>query len=154
QLGHVEEQAAGDGPGQSCVGLPGSCGLIMVKRTSVTPSPVPAAGVTAFSRCRSATPKLPLAATVKVVPSFEVSMRKSLVEALPPSPQVLPGSTANWETFTAAGSFTVTNFGTAVPLASKSVVEPQPLPSDWSIARSGPQPKSLKSGPLKATTLP
>jgi hypothetical protein len=49
---------------------------------------------------------------------------------------------------------TVTNFGTATSPVSESVVLPQPLPSDWSMARSGPQPNSVKSGPLNAATVP
>src|SRR5436305_12671410 len=139
-------------PGQIVAGSPGSCGLIMVNRTKLTPA-VPAVGITVFSRCRSAGPKVPLAASVKVVPSTEVSTFQSFVEALPPSPQVLPGSIAIAAMFTARGSFTVTNFGSGAAGFGSDVL-PQPLPSDWSIALDGPQPNPVKSGPLNAATVP
>src|SRR4029453_14978322 len=139
---------------QTLPGGPGSCGLIMVKRTKLTPVPVPAFGATGLRRWLSAAPKVPVAAATKLGPSVEVSTRKSLVAAVSSSPQVFPGSMANSEMFTACGSLTVTNFGTATPPASKSLVLPQPLPSDWSMAPVGPQPKAVKSGPLNAVTVP
>src|SRR5881227_376916 len=99
-----------NGPGHSVAGSPGSWLLTIVNRTKFTAA-APAVSGTVLSRCRSATPKVPLAASVNVVPSTEVSTFQSLVEALPPSPQVLPGSIATAAMSTACGSFTVTNFG-------------------------------------------
>src|SRR5437773_11304943 len=100
-------------------------------------------------------PKAPVDATVKVIPSTEVSSRYPLVEALPKSPQLNVGSTATWLMFTARGSFTVMNFGTRDVLSGPtSEVLLQPWLSDRSIAWLGPQPKAELSVPLKATTLP
>src|SRR5205823_9590811 len=99
--------------------------------------------------------KVPVDATVNVTPSAEVSSRYPLVEALPPSPQVFPGSTATSLMFTARGSFTVMNFaGLAMRSGPTSELLLQPWKGDRSIAAFGPQPKSLKSVPLKAATLP
>ena len=57
--------------------------------------------------------------------------------------------------FSARGSFTVMNFGTRDVLSGPTSESlSQPWRSDTSIARSGPQPNWLLSGPLKAATLP
>src|SRR5207253_11244759 len=78
-------------------------------------------------------------------------------EALPVSPQVFDGLTESPVTLTGCGSCTITNFGVTLPVAAPlapSVVLPQPFVSDWSIADDGPQPKPVKSGPLKSVTAP
>ncbi len=95
---------------------------------------------------------VPLAAWVHVVPSGEVSILKSPVEALPPSPHPADGSTAKSATSTAAGKAITTNFGTNTFVgspASLPVVEPQTVASLLSITWGGPH-AGPKSGPLKS----
>jgi hypothetical protein len=92
-----------------------SCVPSIVKRTNCTLAVVPVFSGTEFRWPRLAIPKWPDAASTKVVPSVDVSIRKSPVEALPPSPQVAFGSTAISLMLTARGSLTVTNFGPGSP---------------------------------------
>ena len=145
-----------NGPGHDAPGIWKTCGLIMVKRTNRTPVAEPPFGVTVFSLPRSSGVNWPSAATWNVLPSADVSIRKSPVAALGESPHVFDGSTPKVEMSMAAGSLTTMNLGVfadGLPSGPRSDVEPQPTPCCWSIALIGPQPKAVKSGPLKAATL-
>src|SRR3954454_24835850 len=87
------------------------------------------------------------------MPSGDVWIVKPPVDALPPSPHVAVGSTANVDTSTACGSSMTMCLGTKTLVASPlllPVVEPQPVAWLPSIAPFGPQPMSLRSGPLKS----
>src|SRR5689334_24095756 len=102
-----------NGPGHDAPGIWKTCGLIMVKRTNLTPAVAPALGVTVFTLPRSAGVNWPCAATLNVFPSVEVSILKSPVAALGESPHVFDGSTPKVEMSMAAGSWTTMNFGVA-----------------------------------------
>src|SRR4051812_43278155 len=111
-----------------------SCGDSSVSRTNFTLA-APAAGLIRFRRCASAVPKEPLRAVMKFTPSDEVSSLKPFVAEDGPSPQVLPGSSPNSLTATAAlSSMTITG-GPACGLSGSVDVDvglngDQPVPSD------------------------
>src|SRR5262245_16361144 len=109
-----------------------------------------------FSFARLATPNAPSAASVHVVPLVDVSRRKSFGDPLRGSPHGFDGSIAIPDTLTATGSLITISFGTIgwLLFPAAFVIEPHPLPRDWSIIPVGPQPKPVKSGGVKLVTAP
>jgi hypothetical protein len=72
---------------------------------------------------------MPWLASIQVVPFGDVSRRKSFVEALPPSPQVLDASIAISVTSTVTGSLIVIDFGVANGLLSLPSLASLPHPA-------------------------
>ena len=97
-----------------------------------------------------------VATSLKVVPSVDTAIATAPVEALRPSPQVAEGSIRNAVMSIGCGRWIVMCLGTNTFVgspASLPVVLPQPVPWLRSIAPPGPQPKGVKSGPLKSATV-